>query len=133
MESRHLAVALDGVENLLGSWRNQERRFERNAAFKRLLGDRCRSSHVLVRGVGAAADKGVGEVIGILLVFYFLGKRRKRPREIRGVRPDHVGFKRREVDLDDAVKVALRIGEHLRIGAQVIAHTVGKGGDIGAA
>ena len=58
LERLHLAVALDGGAHLLGARSDQERHRGLEAVRLGLLGHVGGAAHVLVRGVGAAADQG---------------------------------------------------------------------------
>src|SRR5690606_33399443 len=44
----------------------------------------------------------------------------------------HVRFQFGKIDLNDLVKISLRIGIHFRVGCQVFGNGVGHGGNIGA-
>src|SRR3989454_3200530 len=108
LEGLQEAVALHREVDPLGPRRHQEGGLGLQAGLEALPGDVRRAADILVGGVRAAPDQRRLELHRIALLPGLRRHLRDRTREVRRVRPDHVGFELREVDLDDLVEVLLR-------------------------
>ena len=53
----HIAIPLNGGTDLLRAWCDGELGLALESMSQRLLGHSCRTPHVLIAGVGAAADQ----------------------------------------------------------------------------
>ncbi len=94
LQRLHLAVALDRRAHRLRSRRHQKRRGRLDPVRLRLLGDIGRTAHILVGGIGAAADQCRRDPVDkpVLCIRDLGGEPGNRPRPVRRMRPDDVGF-----------------------------------------
>ena len=134
LQGGHLAVALDGGADLLGAGGDHEGRCGGRAARAGLVGNVGGAAHVLVGGVGAAADEGgvdgVDEAVGV--VGDLGGEHGYGAGPVGGVGPDDVGLEGREVDLDEAVEVGRGVVGDLGVGRDEGGVGVGEVGEVGA-
>ena len=113
--TRHLAVPRDRGPDLFRAGRDHERHGGLlHAVGARLLDDVDHTGDVLVGGVRARADQGHRDVVGVVLVPHRLGHRRDGSGQVRRVRTHDVRLERRQVDLDHAREVLLRLLQHRR-------------------
>ena len=100
--------------------RDQERHRGLEAVRLGLLGDVGGAAHVLVGGVGAAADQRGRDRVdeAVLRVAHLGGELRDRARAVGRMRADDVRLQLRQIDLDDAVVVLLGVGLDLRVGLE---------------
>ena len=86
----------------------------------RLLGDVGGAAHILVGGIGAAADQRGRDLVDkpILRVGDLGGELGDRSRPVGRMRADDVGFELGQVELDHAVVVFRRIGLDLLVGLE---------------
>ena len=100
-----------------------------------LVGDVGGAAHVLVGGVGAAADEGgvdgVDEAVGA--VGDLGGEHGYGAGPVGGVGPDDVGLEGREVDLDEPVEVGRGVGGDLGVGCHEGRVGVGEVGQVAPA
>ena len=122
LEGLHLPVALDRRAHLLRAGRDQEGHRRLEAVRLRLLGHVRRAAHVLVGGIGAAADEGRGDLVEerVLRVGHLGGELPDRARAIRGVGPDHVRLQRRQVEPHHSLVVLLGVGLDLLVRGQEV-------------
>ena len=121
LQRLHLAVALDGGAHLLGARRDHQRHRRLEAVRLGLRGDVGGAAHVLVGRVGAAADQGRRDRVdgSRSRVRHLGGELGDRTRPVGRVRSDDVRLERREVELDHAVVVLLRVASTSRRREQV--------------
>ena len=102
----HLAVALDGGAYLLGAGGNHKRHRRPDAVGLGLLGNVGGTAHVLVGGVGAAADEGRGNFVHQASVFpQLLGHAGDGPRAVGRVGANQVRLQLGQVDFYHLVVV----------------------------
>ena len=123
------AVALDGGAHLLRTRRDEERGLHAQAPGRGLPGEVRGPTDVLVGGVRAGTDEGRRDGLGVTLLGDRLAHLGDRTVEVGGVRTDEVRHERVEVDLDDAVVVALGVGVDLGVVAQRGHVRLGERGD----
>ena len=132
LEGCHLSVALNGRADLLGAGGDHEGRRRCDIVLAGLVGDVGGAAHVLVGGVGAAADEGgvdgVDKAVGT--VGDLGGEHGYGAGPVGRVGPDYVGLEGREVDLDEPVEVGRGIVDDLSIRGHEGRVGVGEVGEI---
>eukprot|EP00053_Salpingoeca_punica_P020385 m.211399 g.211399 ORF g.211399 m.211399 type:complete len:843 (+) comp18318_c0_seq1:197-2725(+) len=128
VKGRGQAVALNGGADLLGAGRDGELGLGLDAVVQHLLGHAGRALHVLVGGVGAAADEADAELDRPVVLLELLGKLGERVGQIRGEGAVDVRLQRAEVNLDDLVVRGVLVGREQLL---VLGGQVGNAGAVG--
>ena len=92
LEGCHLAVAGNRGTDLLGTGGNSELALGGQTMVMGLTGDRSSTGHVLVRGVGARADKSDLEFLWPVVLLDSILELRKRSSQVRGEGSVDVGL-----------------------------------------
>ena len=116
LESRHLPVPLDGLEDLVASRGHQERHGHPRPVLVGLQRHVRGAGDVLVGRVGARADQGHRDRVGVVVLGHRPRHLGDRTRQVGGMRSDQVRLQPRQVDLDHLLEEALRIRFDLRVG-----------------
>ena len=124
-ERSELAVAFNGVADLLRARGDGELRFGFELFRHRLPGHRSSAVEVFVGRVGAGADQAYLQLLRVAVFFDGGCKLRDRPGQVGRIRAVDVRFQRREVNLDDLVEVFFRVGVAIRIAGEVFADAIG--------
>lgn len=145
LEGLELTVTLDGSANLLGTGGDGEEGLGLNAVVESVLGNRGGAAHVLVRGVGARADKTDLEVLGPAVGLDGILELADGGGKIGSEGTVDVGLELGEVDLDELVVLSTLVlaelsgvlaGEVTDLatlgGGQVVVHAVVEGEEGGS-
>lgn len=103
LKSLELSVTLDGGTNLLGTRSDSEKCLGLDTVVKRVLGDGCRTAHVLVRGVGARSNQTNLQLLWPLVLLDSLRELADRCGEIGSEGSVDMWLKLVKVDLDQLV------------------------------
>lgn len=103
LKSLKLSISLDGGTNLLGTRRHGEQRLSLDTVVKSILSNGSRTAHVLVRGVGAAADQANLQLLGPFVLLDGLSELANGRGEIGCERSIDVWLELVQIDLDQLV------------------------------
>ena len=115
LQRLHLTVALDSRPDLFRAWGDQQPYCGLCPVCLGLVRNVGGAAHVLVGRVGAAADKGHGNIVHVALCLYLFGQMGDRTGKVRCMGADHVRLQRGEVNVDDSVVESVRVCLNFRV------------------
>ena len=126
LKTGQLSIPLDGGTHLLGTWGQQDRNLQFQTFRCYLLGHGGQTPHILVGGIGAGSNQGIGHVGRIVTLSNMLFHGRNRGGKIRRMGTHQMRFQGGKINLNDLIIVFLRIRQDLSIGLQEMQVFIGK-------